>query len=63
MDAKGYCWWLVLHRGRKTTSVAHWLEEEDFAKNGGVMNHETIESISRRRKPFTVDYTDWLVTH
>ena len=36
----------------KTTSVAHWLEEEDFAKNGGVMNHETIESISRRRKPF-----------
>ena len=30
----------------KTTSVAHWLEEEDFAKNGGVMNHETGESIS-----------------
>ena len=47
----------------KTTSVAHWLEEEDFAKNGGVMNHETIESISRRRKPFTVDYTGfgWLL--
>ena len=47
----------------KTTSVAHWLEEDDFAKNGGVMNHETIESISRRRKPFTVDYTGfgWLL--
>ena len=47
----------------KTTSVAHWLGEEDFAKNGGVMNHETIESISRRRKAFTVDYTGfgWLL--
>jgi hypothetical protein len=41
----------------KTTSVAHWLEEDDFRANGGVMNHETIESISKRRKPFTVDYT------
>ena len=27
------------------------------AKNGGVMNHETVESISKRKKPFTVDYT------
>ena len=26
----------------KTTSVAHWLEEEDFAKNGGVMNLSLI---------------------
>jgi len=33
----------------KTTSVAHWLEEEDFRASGGVMNHETIESISKRR--------------
>ena len=41
---------------RRTTSVAHWLEAEDFVKNGGVMNHETIESISKRTKPFTVDY-------
>jgi len=41
----------------KTTSVAHWLEEEDFAKNGGVMNHEMLDSIGKRRKPFTVDYT------
>ena len=40
----------------KTTSCAHWLEEEDFRKSGGVMNHETLESISKRRKPFTVDY-------
>ena len=47
----------------KTTSVAHWLEEDDFRNNGGVMNHETIESISKRRKPFTVDYTGfgWLL--
>ena len=47
----------------KTTSVAHWLEEDDFRSNGGVMNHETIESISKRRKPFTVDYTGfgWLL--
>ena len=34
----------------KTTSVAHWLEEDDFKNNGGVMNHETIESISKRRQ-------------
>ena len=40
-----------------TTSVAHWLEEDDFRKNGGVMNHETVDSISKRKKPFTVDYT------
>ena len=34
------------------------LEEDDFhQKNGGVMNHETVESIQKRRKPFTVDYT------
>lgn len=41
---------------RRTTSVAHWLEAEDFVKNGGVMNHETVDSISKRTKPFTVDY-------
>ena len=34
-----------------------WLDEEDFRKNGGVMNHETVESMAKRRKPFTVDYT------
>jgi len=48
--------WYATEDG-KTTSVAHWLDEEDFRKNGGVMNHETVESISKRKKPFTVDYT------
>jgi hypothetical protein len=48
--------WYCTEDGR-TTSVAHWLEEDDFRNNGGVMNHETVESISKRRKPFTVDYT------
>ena len=43
--------WYATEDGH-TTSVAHWLEEEDFRKNGGVMNHETVESISKRRKPF-----------
>jgi len=41
----------------KTTSVAHWLEEDDFRSNGGVMNHEMVDGISKRKKPFTVDYT------
>ena len=47
----------------KTTSVAHWMEEDDFRQNGGVMNHETIETMSKRRKPFTVDYAGfgWLL--
>ena len=42
---------------------AHWMEEDDFRNNGGVMNHETGESISKRRKPFTVDYAGfgWLL--
>ena len=48
--------WYATEDGQ-TTSVAHWLEEEEFRNNGGVMNHETVESISKRRKPFTVDYT------
>ena len=48
--------WYATEDGH-TTSVAHWLDEEDFAKNGGVMNHETVESITRKKKPFTVDYT------
>jgi hypothetical protein len=39
------------------------MEEDDFRNNGGVMNHETVESISKRRKPFTVDYAGfgWLL--
>ena len=48
--------WYVTEDGR-TTSVAHWLEEDDFAENGGVMNHEMVDGITKRRKPFTVDYT------
>ena len=48
--------WYMTEDGR-TTSVAHWLEENDFRTNGGVMNHETGESMQKRRKPFTVDYT------
>ena len=48
--------WYATEDGH-TTSVAHWLEEEDFRKNGGVMNHETCETMSKRKKPFTVDYT------
>ena len=33
----------------KTTSVAHWLEEDDFRNNGGVMNHEMVDSIQNRK--------------
>ena len=42
--------WYATEDGR-TTSVAHWLEEDDFAKNGGVMNHEMVDGIQKRRKP------------
>ena len=54
--------WYMTEDG-KTTSVAHWLDEEDFRKSGGVMNHETGESIAKRKKPFTVDYEGfgWLL--
>ena len=48
--------WYATEDG-KTTSVAHWLEEDDFRTNGGVMNHEMVDGISKRKKPFTVDYT------
>ena len=48
-------WYLT--EDAKTSSVAHWLEEDDFRSNGGVMNHETIETLPNRKKPFTVDYT------
>lgn len=56
MDKDIAAGWYATEDGQ-TTSVAHWLDEEDFRGNGGVMNHETVESISKRRKPFTVDYT------
>ena len=48
--------WYSTEDGR-TTSVAHWLDEDDFRNTGGVMNHEMVDSISKRNKPFTVDYT------
>jgi len=48
--------WYCTEDGR-TTSVAHWLDEDDFRNNGGVMNHEMVDGISKRKKPFTVDYT------
>ena len=35
----------------ENTSVAHWLDEDDFKGNGGVMNHETLESIAKRKNP------------
>ena len=62
MDKDIAAGWYVTEDGR-TTSVAHWLDEDDFRSNGGVMNHETLESISKRKKPFTVDYTGfgWLL--
>ena len=56
MDKDIAAGWYATEDGR-TTSVAHWLEEEDFAKNGGVMNHEMVDTIGNRKKPFTVDYT------
>jgi hypothetical protein len=56
MDKDIAAGWYCTEDGQ-TTSVAHWLEEEDFRGNGGVMNHETLETMSKRRKPFTVDYT------
>ena len=54
--------WYVTEDGR-TTSCAHWMEEDDFKENGGVMNHEMLNGIQKRRKPFTVDYSGfgWLL--
>jgi hypothetical protein len=54
---KDICAGWYLTEDRKTSSVAHWLEGDAFRANGGVMNHETIETMSKRRKPFTCDYT------
>jgi len=56
MDKDIAAGWYMTEDGH-TTSVAHWLEEDDFRGNGGVMNHETGDTMSKRRKPFTVDYT------
>jgi hypothetical protein len=56
MDQDIAAGWYATEDGH-TTSVAHWLSEEEFKKNRGVMNHETVESMQKRKKPFTVDYT------
>ena len=56
MDKDIAAGWYMTEDGR-TTSVAHWLDEGDFRNNGGVMNHETGETMTKRKKPFTVDYT------
>ena len=42
--------WYCTEDGQ-TTSVAHWMEEDDFRNNGGVMNHETLETMGKRKKP------------
>ena len=42
MDKDIAAGWYCTEDGR-TTSIANWLEEGDFRKNGGVMNHETLE--------------------
>ena len=62
MDEKIASGWYCTEDG-KTTSVAHWLDEDDFKGNGGVMNHETLDSIAKRKKPCTVDYAGfgWLL--
>ncbi|KAF2376759.1 hypothetical protein BSN82_18065, partial [Acinetobacter baylyi] len=62
MDQDIACGWYCTEDGM-TTSVAHWLDEDAFAKNGGVMNHETLETMKNRNKPFTVDYAGfgWLM--
>ena len=54
--------WYCTEDGR-TTSVAHWLDETSFSNNGGVMDHETLDTIQKRTKPFTVDYAGfgWLL--
>ena len=53
MDKDIAAGWYMTEDGR-TTSVAHWLDEGDFRNNGGVMNHETGETMTKRKKPFTV---------
>lgn len=42
---------------RVNTPVAHWIYDADeFVKNGGMMNFESLESMAARKKPFTADY-------
>ena len=56
MDKDIACGWYATEDGR-TTSVAHWADEANFKNNGGVMNHEMVDTIGNRKRPFTVDYT------
>ncbi|BCU93712.1 MAG: hypothetical protein CM15mV2_3520 [uncultured marine virus] len=48
MDKDIAAGWYMTEDGQ-TTSVAHWLDEDNFRNNGGVMNHETGETMSRER--------------
>jgi hypothetical protein len=45
------------------TACAFWLEAEEFRKNGGVMNMEKVETMTKRKKPFNCDYVGggWLM--
>lgn len=56
LDKEIACGWYLTEDGH-TSSCAHWLTGEEFKQNRGVMNHETGETLSKRKKPFTVDYT------
>lgn len=47
--------WYMTEDGVRT-SVAHWSDEKKFRENGGMMTHETGETMQNRTKPFTVDY-------
>ena len=48
--------WYSTEDGR-TTSVAHWLEEDDFRNNGGCYESRDCRVNGKGKKPFTVDYT------
>jgi hypothetical protein len=42
---------------RRTVTVAHWIYDQDeFVRNGGMMNFETVETMTKRTKPFNCDY-------
>ena len=43
-----------------TTSVAHWLEEDDFRSNGGVMNHEIAHGFYYTNPQYKVE-VDYLI--
>ena len=49
--------WSIVGPSVLLTSTTISLQQSDNHSFGGVMNHETLESISKRKKPFTVDYT------